>query len=426
MPKYNFVSPDGKTYQVDAAAGTSEAQARQIFNTQFSTGSLTNLPVGGTLSAISQAAAGLSSALALIPKNSTSGLTSAVSKLTALPVANGINTANFLKTSQPSTGIGALNTTQVQGLLAQTAAGLNQSAATVSATNGIGKFGISPQQLEQQGYLKPGISATYLKDPAQLSSVLNSPSVWTGKDGIGNLTSFTSNTNKQTNIFQGLMQSNYTSLSQAGAITNNLPVKEIAPLLQVANKFGAGSAMAWSKSNAPAGIVDEANKIARQGEFAMSFVGTKLPIGATGEAKAVGYNNTVNRSSVDQAVKSILGNDKIPNPSYSTQSFTEAATLAQQGTGFNFNINSLAGALGTISPTSIATPGFNPSVGSTSSNTDVLANAKAKREAVNRMTTAQANYEQILRANNNNRSAPAVEVAFAEYKAAIAALDALG
>lgn len=422
MPKYNFVSPDGKTYQVDAAAGTSEAQARQIFNTQFSTGSLTNLSVGSTLSALTQAAGGLSSALALIPKNSTSGLTSALSKLTALPVANGINTANFLKTSQPSTGVGALNTTQVQGLLAQTAAGLNQSASTVSATTGLGKFGISPQQLEQQGYLKPGISATYLTDPAQLSSVLNSPSVWTGKDGIGNLTSFAGNTDKQTNIFQGLMQSNYTSLSQAGAITSNLPVKEIAPLLQVANKFGAGSAIAWSKSSAPASIVSEANKLAKQGEFAMSFVGTKLPIGATGEAKAVGYNNTVNRSSVDQAVKSILGNDKIPNPSYSTQSFTEAATLAQQGTGFNFNLNSLTGALGAISSTSIATPGFNPSVGSTSSNTDVLANAKTQREAVARVTTAQANYEQILRANNNNRSAPAVEVAFAEYKAAIAAL----
>jgi len=349
MPKYNFVSSDGKTYQVDAAAGTSEAQARQIFNTQFSTGSLTNLSVGSTLSALTQAAGGLSSALALIPKNSTSGLTSTISKLTALPVANGINTANFLKTSQPSTGIGALDTTQVQGLLAQTAAGLNQSASTVSATTGLGKFGISPQQLEQQGYLKPGITDAYLSsDPAQLSSVLNSPSVWTGKDGISNLTSFAGNTNKQTNIFQGLMQSNYTSLSQAGAITSNLPVKEIAPLLQVANKFGAGSAIAWSKSSAPASIVGEANKLAKQGEFAMSFVGTKLPIGATGEAKAVGYNNTVNRSSVDQAVKSILGNNKIPTPNYSTQSFTEAATLAQQGTGFNLNINSLTGALRSI------------------------------------------------------------------------------
>jgi hypothetical protein len=119
-------------------------------------------------------------------------------------------------------------------------------------------------------------------------------------------------------------------------------------LLQVANKFGAGSAIAWSKSSAPASIVGEANKLAKQGEFAMSFVGTKLPIGATGEAKAVGYNNTVNRSSVDQAVKSILGNNKIPTPNYSTQSFTEAATLAQQGTGFNLNINSLTGALRSI------------------------------------------------------------------------------
>ena len=339
MPKYNFTGNDGKKYQVDTPAGTTEAQARAIFIQQQSTGSLTNLPLGGSLSALTQALSGLPSALALVNKVPTAGVTSSLAKLTGVPVTNGMNTANFLKTNQVAQGIGSLDTTQVQGLIAQTAAGVNQSATTVSATTGVGKFGISPQQLEQQGYLKPGTVANYLQNPAQISSVLSSPTVWTGKDNVNGLGSLTSNVNRQTSIQQNIMQTSFQSLTQAGALPVGLPTKEVGTLLQVASKLGVNNAIAWSKDASPASLVNQANQLAKQGSFALDFVGSKLPTAATGQAVAVGYNNTVNRRSVDQAVKSILNNNKIPTPNYSTGSVEETARAALGTTfttGFNF------------------------------------------------------------------------------------------
>lgn len=339
MPKYNFTGTDGKRYVVDTPNGTTEAQARAIFLQQQQTGSLANLPLGGSLTALSQALSGLPSALALVSNVPTSGVAASLAKLTGVPVTNGINTANFLKTSPVAQGIGSLNINQVQGLIAQTAAGVNQSTTTVSATTGVGKFGISPQQLEQQGYLKPGTSANFLQNPSQITAVLSSPTVWTGKNNVNNLAGFTGNLDKQSTVQQNIMQSSFQSLTQAGALPVGLPSKEVGTLLQVASKLGVNNAIAWSKGASPASIVSQANQLAKQGSFALDFVGSKLPIAATGEARAVGYQNTVNRSSVDQAVKSILNNNKIPTPNYSAGSIEEAARTATNATfttGFNF------------------------------------------------------------------------------------------
>ena len=418
MPKYNFTSNDGKKFVVDAPAGVTEAQAREVFTKQLSTGSLTNLSVGSSLTALTQAASGLTSALASVTRGDISGITSTLGKLVGVPINNGIKVSDFLKTSSPNQGIGPLSVTQVQGLVAQTAAAVNQPATTVSSTNGIGKFGISPNQLEQQGYLKPGTVSNFLSNPAQLASVLSSPTVWTGKSGVKNLASFTGDVGKQTQVQQQLMQSSFQSLTQSGSITNQLPVKEVGALLQVASKFGTSAAMSWSKGAAPADIASLANQVAKQGQYALSFVGDKLPTTAKGEAVATGFKNTVNRAPVDQAVKSILANNKIPTPSYTTQSATEAATIASQTPSFNLNLNNIL----TSSGISTATPGFNPSsTGTTSADL-----ARLRTQAVQRVDLSRANYETVLIANDNNRQAPAVQVAFSEFKTALRELDLLG
>ena len=90
MAKYTFTAPDGKSYIVDAPPGVSEAQARATFQQQLNTGALTNLPVGGQLSALIQAAAGLAAAAALVPNSSVSGIAGQVNKLVGVPVNNGV------------------------------------------------------------------------------------------------------------------------------------------------------------------------------------------------------------------------------------------------------------------------------------------------------------------------------------------------
>lgn len=420
MPKYNFTGTDGKKFVVDAPAGVTESQAREIFSQQLGTGSLTNLSVGSSLTALTQAAAGLSSALASVTRGDIKGITSTLSKLTGVPVTNGIKVSDFLKTSAPTQTIGPLNTSQIQGLVAQTAASVNQSAATVSPSTGIGKFGVTPSQLEQQGFLKPGTVSNYLSNPSQLLSVLSSPTVWTGKSGVKNLAAFTGDVGKQTQVQQQLLQTSFQSLSQAGSITSQLPTKEVGALLQVASKLGSGVATAWSKGAAPADLVNTANQIAKQGQFALGFVDDKLPTSTKGEAIATGFKNTVNRAPVDQAVKSILANNKIPMPNYTTQSATEAATIASQSSSFNIGLASVISSSGI----SVATPSFNPA--SSSSTSDAVSLSKQRTQAADQLDQARANYESVLLANNNNRSNPAVQVAFAEFQAALKALDALG
>lgn len=334
MAIFNFIR-DGQKFAVNAPPGVSEAQARSIFEKQFATGSLTNLPVGGELNASIQAAAGLTSAL---PFAKTAQ--SLTPQLTGVPMQSAMSTANFLKQPLVTESVGNLNSSQLQGMLAQLKKSTNQPATTVSATTGIGSYGISPQALEQNGYLKPGTVKNYLSNPNQLESVLKSPTVWTGKGGATNLTSFVSNPNIQNNVQTQVLNSSFNSLLQNGTVTSGTSAATLAPLLQISQKLGPGVADAWAKGSAPASVIGQANDLAKQGQYALNFVNTKLPVGATGEVAARGFNNTVNRSSVDQAVKQIINNNKIPSPSYNTGSFDAVKNL---GSGALSRLTSLLG-----------------------------------------------------------------------------------
>ena len=322
MPTYNF-NRNGQKFAVNAPQGVTEAQARAIFEKQFDTGSLINLAIGGELSATTQAAAGLASALPFAK-----AAKSLTPQLIGVPVQSAMSTANYLKEPQVTESVGTLNSSQLQGMLAQLKKSTNQPATTVSATNGIGSYGVSPQALEQNGYLKPGTVKNYLGNPNQLESVLKSPSVWTGKGGVTDLTKFLSNPTTQNSVQTQVLNSSFSSLLQSGTVSTGTAAASLAPLLQISQKLGVGTADAWSKGAAPASLINQANDLAKQGQYALSFVNTKLPIGASGEATARGFNNTVNRSSVDQAVKQIINNNKIPLPSYNTGSFESLQSLA--------------------------------------------------------------------------------------------------
>lgn len=295
-----------------------------------------------------------------------SDIKSVMAGLTGQPVQNGINAADFLKGAAPATGIGTLTTTQVQGLMAQAAASAKQAADAVTA-NGIGKYAMSPQQLEQLGFLKPGTVATYLKDSTNVQSVLSSPAVWTGKDGVGSLGSFLGNADKQAQALQAGLTNSYANLSKAGLLNNVTNPTDVASLMQVANKFGVQNASLFAQGKAPSALINEMNNLAKSAQFSINFTDTKLPAGLKGQIPGQSVERQFDRTQVDNAAKSILGNEKIPAPDYKT----------------------------------------NP-----------RDKAKAQQQAIDDVERAKANYEKVLAANNNNRSAPAVETAFAEYKAA--------
>ena len=353
---FNF---NGENYTVNAPSGTTEAEARAVFEQQLNTGSLTGLQKGQTLNALSQLSNGLKTAASQISGSLTAGLsgvTSAVAKLTGVPVNKPMNVADFVKVGVgAATKIGGLNTSQVQGLMAQAAAAANQPSGAYSLTQGIGKFGINPTQLESAGFLKPGTLAQYGKNAEvtqadydeaqkinaaggnitaeqvannrQIQNVLKTSTVWTGKNGLGNLDSLLGDTNAQASVQVGLMKDGFSALTKAGVIPNSVTPAQLGSLVQTAGKFGAAAAAAWSKGAAPGDLVNKLNDIAKQGQFAVNFSDSKIPAGAAGEVVAPAAKNTVNRKVLTQSITSFIGSAKVPLINYG-QEVANAVTTA--------------------------------------------------------------------------------------------------
>jgi hypothetical protein len=90
----------------------------------------------------------------------------------------------------------------------------------------------------------------------------------------------------------------------------------LGSLLQASSKFGVAAAAQWTKGQAPADLVASINDTAKNAEFAVNLVDTKLPNFGTVPFKAEGEVATVDRSKVDSALTSLLGNPKIPLPTF--------------------------------------------------------------------------------------------------------------
>ena len=253
MSNFTFTSSDGATYEVQGPATATFAQAQAVFAQQISTGGLTGLPVGGLVNAVTQAAGGLSAAAAQLGPQAIS-LTKQIGNyinlpnLTGLPVPNAITVSDFVDTRTTSQALGAIGSTQIQGLVAQTAASVNQATDVITNAKGLGQFGFSADQLQLSGLIKPGLADQINLDPSKFTSILSSPTSWTGKLGATDITSVLSSSSLQTSIQQGLMGTNFNQLKQLGTITGLESATQLGPVLNVATKFGSGTATEWLSS----------------------------------------------------------------------------------------------------------------------------------------------------------------------------------
>ena len=224
-----------------------------MFSQQTSTGGLTGLPVGGLVNAVTQSAGGLSSALAQLGPQAIS-LTKQIGNyinlpnLTGLPVPNAITIGDFVNTRTAAQSIGSIGSTQIQGLVAQTAASVNQASDLITNTKGLGQFGLSADQLQLSGLIKPGLAEQINLDPSKFTSILSSPTSWTGKLGATDISSVLGSSSLQTSVQQGLMSTNFDQLKQLGTINGLESAAQLGPLVNVATKFGSGTATEWLSS----------------------------------------------------------------------------------------------------------------------------------------------------------------------------------
>lgn len=236
-----------------------------------------------------------------------------------VPVTNGVNAADVLTQPAARLPVGSLDLQQVQASLAQIAKDVGQSATAVSADKGVGLYGLSPQQLEAAGFIKPGTVGTYLKDPSQIQSVLGNPAVWTGKNNVGGLDQLLGDVKLQSVTQNEIMVSALDGLKQAGAISGTENPAQLASLVQLGSKFGVSDAVSWAQGKAPADLINQMDALAKNAQFSVNLSDKLASQDTLAKSPVEGFQATVNRASINKAFADILGDPKIPIPSFSPQ-----------------------------------------------------------------------------------------------------------
>jgi hypothetical protein len=318
MSNFKFTGPDGKVFEINGPSGATFEQAKAVFDKQLASGGLTGIPIGGLVNAVTQAAGGLTSALAQIGPQA-AALTKQIGGVINLPtkigtpIPNAISVSDFVNTRVSSQNIGSIGAGQIQGLVAQTAASVNQAANTITDTKGLGKFGLDANQLQLSGLIKPGLADQINQSPEKFKEILSSPTSWTGKSGATDLTSVLNNSRLQTQVQQGLMDTNFEQLKQAGTIKGTEAAAQLGPLLNNATKFGADTAKAWLDGKAPGDLVKQMNNFATSAKFSQTFASLIPTISGGGNplqagiVAVKGFANTVNRTNLNQATNAIIG-----------------------------------------------------------------------------------------------------------------------
>jgi hypothetical protein len=213
--------------------------------------------------------------------------------------------------------------------------------------------------LENAGVVKPGVSNTFNNSPTTVTQEdideaakinteggditpeqvasnrkLNSfltPAVFTGKDGIKSTSDILSNPAKQDQIQQRLMSQGINQLATAGVPVNSLSPEGLASVAANAAKSVPGTEALLKNLPAPpgvpAGFTDAFNTNVRDGAFAAKFSETKVPPAFKAEVVPVTAEQTVQRPTVDAASTRVIGNDKVPTPTYTATSPDEDADV---------------------------------------------------------------------------------------------------
>jgi hypothetical protein len=234
MSQFKYTLPSGAKFTVEMPTGTTQTQADYTFYSQVAAGALVDFVPGQSLSStasnlakfdlsrLDRGTAGVNDTVILAIVNGLPTVAS-IPSLVDVPLNNPVTQANIAAitgTGFTAPAIGSLTAAQVQALMAQVSNTVGQPATTATNNKGIGQYGLSCQQLEMSGFVKPGTWQQFLQNGSStLVDVLSAPGIWTGKDGIYSLTDFLNNLNAQNDAQAILMNNGYNSLQAAGVIT---------------------------------------------------------------------------------------------------------------------------------------------------------------------------------------------------------------
>jgi hypothetical protein len=182
------------------------------------------------------------------------------------------------------------------------------------ATRGIGIYGQTPAGLTLTGYLKPG-TINLITSPAMTITVLNTPAVWTGQNGIESLLDYLNDPILQNLAQIDIMTGAFQGLLDAGILTGGESARFQATFLQPATRYGVDAVVSWVNDTASTDLTNNILLIARQAQYAVDFVDTYASALNAG-IDVPGFENTVERQDLDQAVIDIIDNPKVPSIDY--------------------------------------------------------------------------------------------------------------
>ena len=200
------------------------------------------------------------------------------------------------------------------------------------ATRGVGIYGQTPAGLTLTGYLKPG-TLSLITSPSLTLTVLNTPAVWTGQNGVESLLDYLDDPVLQ-NIAQiDIMTGAFQGLIDAGVLTGGESARYQATFVQPATRYGVTAVVSWVNNTAGTDLVNNILLVARQAQYAIDFIDTYSSVLNAG-IDIPGFDNTVEREDLDQAVIDIIGNPKVPSIDYVDTVITDItvpATIDEEG-----------------------------------------------------------------------------------------------
>lgn len=247
-----------------------------------------------------------------------------------------ITLADYENQDPASISVGDIQPEQVTAMLAQAKIGTGQDFNDISDDTGVGKYGFTPEQLEASGYLKPGTVQFYLSDgTANATTILNSPSVWTGLAGVSSVGALLSDPSLQDAVQTDLYVGSLNKLKSAGIVTGQEQPSKLAGLVQAGSKYPVETIKGWIKGTGlDSQTTSSIDKLVRGAQFAVDLADMKVNEAIKGFTTASNAaTNTTARGGVNLAVDQVIGNPKVPAPDYSSGFFaaTSDADLVYTG-----------------------------------------------------------------------------------------------
>ena len=243
---------------------------------------------------------------------------------------NAIEVTDYETQEPVDVKVGTIEPSQVTAMLAQASAEVPQNFNEISSEFGVGKYGFDAPQLEKAGYLKSGTSDLFKTElGTNFAGIMQSPSVWTGKDDVGSLDSFLGDNRIQDLTQRGRYNKGLDSLRSSGLVTGLEPPDKLAGFVQASAKYDATTIKDWAE-NKPIGanIVTDINKSVRGGQYSVELATQKTSAAIQGySTKSVGSTNTVTRTNLDASAETVIRTEKTTGPSYTRTS--EIATRRQ-------------------------------------------------------------------------------------------------